>query len=160
MKPCYGCDVSKPLECFNKHKGMKDGHLNLCKACCYKHKARKAIQAWKARNTEKVRAQSAAYREANKEKRSAYNKKWARENPGKSTAKTRRYQTRKLNRTPAWADQEAITAFYEARPEGYHVDHVLPLNGKTISGLHVLANLQYLPANENIRKGNRLYGNL
>jgi hypothetical protein len=55
---------------------------------------------------------------------------------------------------PAWADAKAIERFYEARPEGYQVDHVIPLRGRTVSGLHVLENLQYLPGVENNVKSN------
>lgn len=61
----------------------------------------------------------------------------------------------KIQRVPKWADQEAIKAFYEACPPGYHVDHIIPLQGKNVSGLHVINNLQYLLASDNIRKGNR-----
>jgi hypothetical protein len=61
----------------------------------------------------------------------------------------------KLRRTPSWAERSAIRKFYLDCPAGFHVDHIIPLQGKTVSGLHVLANLQYLPAAENIRKGNR-----
>lgn len=56
---------------------------------------------------------------------------------------------------PLWAEKNAIIEFYRNRPEGYHVDHIVPLNGKTVSGLHVLANLQYLPAAENLSKSNK-----
>lgn len=56
--------------------------------------------------------------------------------------------------TPSWADKKAIEQFYMNRPEGYHVDHIIPLRGKTVSGLHVLENLQYLPASENCSKRN------
>jgi hypothetical protein len=57
--------------------------------------------------------------------------------------------------TPKWADKEGILFFYIMCPPGYHVDHIYPLNGKNSCGLHILENLQYLPADENRRKGNR-----
>ena len=56
--------------------------------------------------------------------------------------------------TPPWADAEKIRFFYECCPEGYHVDHIIPLRGKRISGLHVETNLQWLPAADNLLKGN------
>lgn len=58
--------------------------------------------------------------------------------------------------TPKWIDIESIANFYKQTPKGYHVDHIIPLNGKNVSGLHVLWNLQYLPAKDNMKKGNRL----
>lgn len=67
------------------------------------------------------------------------------------------YGTRKL-RIPKWADLEAIADFYENCPEGMHVDHIIPLQGEIVSGLHVLNNLQYLSALDNIRKGNKYSG--
>lgn len=68
----------------------------------------------------------------------------------------------RMQRTPMWSDPSEITKIYEAaatlsRTTGlrYHVDHIVPLKGKTVSGLHVPANLQILPAADNIRKHNR-----
>jgi len=58
--------------------------------------------------------------------------------------------------TPQWCDVEAIGRFVTGCPEGHHVDHVIPLRGETVCGLHVLENLQYLPAQENLAKSNKI----
>lgn len=58
--------------------------------------------------------------------------------------------------TPSWANLTEIRDFYYNCPEGYHVDHILPLNGKDVSGLHTMENLQYLSATENLRKSNKV----
>jgi hypothetical protein len=58
-------------------------------------------------------------------------------------------------RTPPWSESLEIADFYSSCPKGYHVDHVVPLRGKYVSGLHVLSNLQYMKAEENISKGNK-----
>tara|TARA_Y100001938_G_C7985532_1_gene376699 strand:+ start:99 stop:653 length:555 start_codon:yes stop_codon:yes gene_type:complete len=78
----------------------------------------------------------------------------------KATAKTQparqaKYRASLVDRLPAWADLDKIRQVYESCPVGYHVDHIIPLNGKTVSGLHVVENLQHLPAAENIAKGNK-----
>jgi hypothetical protein len=57
--------------------------------------------------------------------------------------------------TPAWANLYEIEQFYNNCPEGFHVDHIIPLAGKLVCGLHVLTNLQYLPAKENLTKSNK-----
>ena len=50
--------------------------------------------------------------------------------------------------------QEGIIDFYNNRPEGMHIDHIIPLNSKVVCGLHNIYNLQYLSAEDNLRKGN------
>lgn len=61
----------------------------------------------------------------------------------------------KLRATPAWANEEKIKKIYAECPKGHHVDHIVPLQGRKVCGLHVEDNLQYLPAAENIRKSNK-----
>ena len=67
-------------------------------------------------------------------------------------------RTRLLQKSrPPWADQAAITAIYlEAQRKGLHVDHVIPLRGKTVSGLHVHTILHVPATTENCRKRNKL----
>lgn len=60
--------------------------------------------------------------------------------------------------TPAWVSEEELKNFYINCPPGYEVDHIIPLKGERVCGLHVLNNLQYLTAEENRVKGNKYYG--
>lgn len=72
------------------------------------------------------------------------------------SARQSAYNSAKDNRTPPWANLDKIKEIYDNCPEGYHVDHIHPLRGKYLSGLHVEYNLQYLPAIENIKKSNKI----
>jgi hypothetical protein len=60
----------------------------------------------------------------------------------------------KVMALPAWQDKGEIGEFVSKCPTGYHIDHIIPLNGKNVCGLHVINNLQYLPAQENLSKSN------
>jgi hypothetical protein len=65
-------------------------------------------------------------------------------------------------RTPVWADHDKIRAFYRLAAAfsklyvPHHVDHIYPLNGPLVSGLHVPLNLRVIPATDNLRKGSQL----
>lgn len=74
---------------------------------------------------------------------------------GYVNAKTRNYQASKLQRTPSWSDLQKIREIYLLCPKGYDVDHIIPLQSKIVSGLHVPENLQYLPSTENKSKTNK-----
>ena len=72
-----------------------------------------------------------------------------------------RYKAAKVSQTPAWADKDAIDAFYAEAKRlekltgiKFHVDHIIPLQGDLVTGLHIETNLQLLPAHENIGKSN------
>jgi len=95
------------------------------------------------------------YREENREMCRASNSKWQKANPNKKNAATVRRRTALMNRKPKWADDLVINMIYEDCPEGYEVDHIIPLQGENVSGLHVAWNLQYLTPIQNKLKGNR-----
>lgn len=75
-----------------------------------------------------------------------------------ASARVAKYKAAKLLRSPKWisyTERKAITDFYSNCPKGYQVDHILPLQGDNVSGLHVLSNLQYLTIKENQNKYNK-----
>ena len=98
------------------------------------------------------------------EKKRAYVKTWAKNNPGANTARSKLRETNKKHRTPPWITKDQkkeIDSIYrraksltEKTGVAYHVDHIIPLQGKLVSGLHVPENLQILPASLNISKSN------
>jgi hypothetical protein len=82
-----------------------------------------------------------------------------------ANAKGARSRARRLNRCVAWADRKAIAWFYAeairlTKQTGiqHEVDHVIPLQGRTVSGLHVEGNLRVIPHKENRRKHNHFDG--
>jgi hypothetical protein len=72
----------------------------------------------------------------------------------KTKLQAHKIRAEKLNRQPAWADEQAIEKVFRDAPDGYEIDHVLPLQGELVSGLNVAGNLQYLTTKENGRKHN------
>ena len=63
------------------------------------------------------------------------------------------YRASVRNQTPPDADRKAIKEFYDNCPEGYEVDHIIPISK---NGMHTLSNLQYLTIRENRQKSNKL----
>lgn len=146
--------------------------------------ANKATAQWQAQNAEYRAAQCRAYyykqgvRERILELRKAApielkqvwrtrSKKWAKQNRPYLTAATRKYTLSKNSRTPKWlsaSDELQIASMYSfakimeaCTGNAYQVDHVIPLQGKLVSGLHTPYNLQVLTAADNLAKGNK-YG--
>ena len=137
---------------------------------------------WRQRNKEKVAAYTKKWNDANKEKRKAIvaswrernpdkvkehnrkgGQKWASNNKGKRLASVRARQLAKKDRTPSWVNKTELEKFYMesarlTKETGivYEVDHIVPLQGETVSGLHVPWNLQILTRSENRSKGNSL----
>ena len=65
------------------------------------------------------------------------------------------YRANKLKATPPWVDTNKIKEKYLNCPDDHEVDHIVPLKGKNVRGLHVPWNLQYLTPSENRKKSNK-----
>lgn len=128
---CYPCQTARSMRSRHRNPAM--------------HRAR--VKRALANQIEKARKKEAKRLAAVMRARS-----WRKKNPGHRNALKAAYKAARGHRTPRWADLGAIASFYKACPRGHHVDHVIPLRGAAVSGLHVESNLQYLPAIENMRK--------
>lgn len=76
-------------------------------------------------------------------------------NLGSYRARERKSQTARIKRCPQWVDTKALERIYKDCPAGYQVDHIIPLQGKLVSGFHVPENLQYLTTMDNLTKHNK-----
>ena len=106
-------------------------------------------------NKEKKATKSKAWREANPEKAAAYKKVWQKAHPEMCRATGAEYRAAKLQQTPPWYSHADCVAIYKELKPGYNIDHIIPLQGENVSGLHWSHNLQMLPAAENIAKSNK-----
>jgi len=163
-KLCNKCKQHK-VE-FHKDSTKKDGLSTIC-ADCKRHDTK----VWISKNLEKSREKALRWYHDNKEseelktKRSDYYKTWLKNNADKNCAKESRRRARKLNATPPWLTDEQnahINRTYklckivsEATGEKYHVDHIVPLQGKNVCGLHVPWNIRVIPAKLNLEKSNK-----
>jgi hypothetical protein len=113
-------------------------------------------------NLEKISEISKAYYLENKEKIRGKAQSSQKKNPEKHAARDAKYRAKLLSATVPWANLMLIYEFYaEAREltrtsgTKHVVDHVIPLQGKFVCGLHVENNLQVLTASENSKKKNK-----
>ena len=125
--------------------------------------AREACRRYLSENPEKARKSDREscrrYYAKNRGKRKANYQKWAAANPGRVKAHKAKRRAAKKQAMPGWLTESQINEIkqiYIDCPKGFHVDHEVPLQGATVSGLHVPWNLKSIPASENLRKGNKL----
>ena len=175
MKTCTKCKENKLLTEFGKSKLGKNGFRAICKKC---HSAQNS--QWQKENIDKLRTKKRKQKEENPEliskkravysmnrrkKRAIYETFWRNNNPGKANAKTARRRAARVKAIPPHQTKEekfAIQALYiEAakitKETGipHEVDHIEPLQGEDVSGLHVLCNLRIIPMVLNRSKSNK-----
>lgn len=168
------------LEFFHKHKGRKDGLNNLCKICAcekkkkeyasneqlreqkkqyrkdYDQKNSESVLANKKRyyqeHQEEILEQKKQYHQDNKEVIAEKHKTYYENNKEYFIAAAAKRRAAQFDQTPEYANTDLIALIYKHRPDGYHVDHMMPL---VRGGLHHESNLCYLPASINMSKASR-----
>ena len=166
MKPklCKTCNQIKALELFPKQHTVKSGYASNCKECASERNRRRYEQ-----KKEQILNRHRKWREENKEAFAIMNREYAKKAYRKNKALrnhiTRKYQASKAKRVPKWLtpiDLWIIKEIYhlaEIRTKAtgfeWQVDHIIPLQGQYVSGLHVPNNLQVIPKTMNIRKSNK-----
>lgn len=166
-KKCVTCATEAALAWNEANKAKHRANVRVYAA---KHREKNCAyaSAYRKANPDKVKVVNGRWQEANPEKYLRISSTWKMRNKAHVRAKAGARRAMKLQRTPAWltdAHLADIKAFYVEAAEktrttgiSWHVDHIVPLLGKTVSGLHVPWNLQVIPGSENMRKGNRHHG--
>jgi len=160
---CSKCNLSLDKSKFWKNKSTKTGFHTICAECS---KARKK-QHYQENKTS-IRSKQSEYYEANKERILKANKEWKMTNHHLVIQNVNERKKKVRQAMPNWLSQEDkqyIKNLYwlakdlSSVSEGkYHVDHIVPLKGENVCGLHVPWNLQVLPEDINLKKGNRYKG--
>jgi hypothetical protein len=145
--------------CVNGHIDIRRVKDRVCTACDRLHKARKAKAdpIWKKNKARATYVRTRSTILANKQI-------YRQQNKGKLAALNAARKKHIKQRTPKWISKEErwlIKEIYELAALrtkmfgfAWHVDHIIPLQGDVVSGLHVPINLQVIPGVENIRKRN------
>ena len=121
----------------------------------------KAIRG-KEENRAKARIRTKAWAEVNKDRKKAADREYVKNNKALIRSYKAKRRAKERNATPAWLSNEQIAEIKTIYAESerlsnetgvrHEVDHIVPLSGKTVSGLHVPWNLRAIPAVENNRR--------
>ena len=114
-------------------------------------------------NPEQAATRKAKWREENREAHNAINREWFANNKNKRAAYEGKRRAMQLQRTPAWdphahlivAKYQLAAMLSQASGTQHHVDHIIPLQGRKVSGLHVFSNLRVIPGSDNVKKSNK-----
>lgn len=152
MKTCTKCGLFKPFSSFSPNGPRIRSRCKPCRS--------KEVCEYVKRNSDKHNARLRKWRVERKEVARSISKRYYLKNKAEKLASVAR--RRAAIRTPRWAQLNKIKEFYklarhltESTGIRHSVDHIIPLRGKNVCGLHVETNLQILTLSENTRKHNR-----
>lgn len=158
IKKCPACNFEKPVQNFYP---TRTGFSSYCRDC---QKTKASLRSKNMSKEEKRRQGQARYKN-HRDKIIQRVCAYAKANPDKATYWSTKRYCAKLKRTPSWLNTkqfDQIKSFYaqakiltQKTKVKHEVDHIVPLQGEIVSGLHVPWNLQILTKTENIKKGNR-----
>lgn len=167
---CKPCTVARDAayRVTNREKVAVVKAANVDRIMAYALRYAAAVSTtWHTTNPSMAAATCATWRAANPSKAAASVAAWRKANPDKTAAYTASRKASKLQRTPKWLSLKQLALIEEMYLNAklmsafdgqiYHVDHIVPLQGKTVSGLHVPWNSQLLTASENASKHNRTW---
>jgi hypothetical protein len=122
------------------------------------------VKRWQEANPEKIKIVATAWAKANPEKVKAKTKRYIQRHPAEYTARAVANVAKRAKRVPTWLtinDKWMMREAYKLaklRTDMFgfkwEVDHIIPLRGEFVSGLHVPTNLQVIPKTENREKRN------
>jgi hypothetical protein len=158
-KPC----IKEYRKSYNQRKHVKEASRKAGLKHYYANREKRAAENrdFHIANREAISASKKKYRAENCDAIRDSRRKHRKENPDLYNVRSTKRRAAKLQRTPSWANEQLIAAYYKEAKRleeltgiKFHVDHIIPLQGEMVSGLHVETNLQLLPAHENIGKSN------
>lgn len=176
MKKCTNCETEKEVGEF--YSNGKGGYRSRCKSCysLYKSPKRKEVlRKYRENNNQSIKESAKRYRDSNKQKlkdsfkeyrkrtENKAGKRYRSRNKGRYSYYAAKRRAAKLKATPKWVDWDKIRLIYQKAKElsdllgiTLEVDHVIPLQGKDVCGLHTWDNLQLLESSINYSKGNKV----